>query len=61
MKHPQVGTIKIDEMFDNIAGACHESGQCETNDIEMGGQLIAPGRGCEVRNIKVKLGPNGEY
>jgi hypothetical protein len=48
-------------MFDNIAGACHESGQCETNDIEMDGQLIEPGRGGEVKDIKVILEPDGEY
>jgi hypothetical protein len=48
-------------MFDRLVEICHESGQCETNDIELEGQLIAPGRGGSVDNIKVILGPDGEY
>ncbi|KNG48169.1 hypothetical protein TW65_05077 [Stemphylium lycopersici] len=37
---------------------CHESGQCETNPIELKGQLF---KSESVDDIKVTLGPDGSY
>lgn len=53
-----LGTIKIDDVAGKLAEACHESGQCETNDIEMDGQIISTDT---VNNIKLTLGPDGAY
>ena len=41
-----------------MAPICHESGQCETNDIELTSQLFSSET---VKAIKVTLGPNGNY
>jgi hypothetical protein len=41
-----------------IIPICHTSGQCETNDIELTGQLF---KSESVDDIKVTLGPSGEY
>lgn len=57
----KIGTVKIDEIFEKLGEVCHESGQCETNDITIDGQLIQAGRGGDVSDITVTLGPDGEY
>ena len=41
-----------------IGPICHESGQCETNEIELEGRLTTPD---SINEIKVTLGPDGSY
>jgi len=41
-----------------LAPICHESGQCETNTIDLKALLYSPSR---VDAIKVSLGPDGAY
>lgn len=41
-----------------VGPICHESGQCETNPIELSGTLTKPSR---IDTLKIKLGPDGSY
>ncbi|EOA83352.1 uncharacterized protein SETTUDRAFT_94495 [Exserohilum turcica Et28A] len=43
---------------ESIGPICHESGQCETNEIELEGRLTTPD---SINEIKVTLGPDGSY
>lgn len=53
-----LGTIKIDDIASKLYEVCHESGQCETNDIKMDGQLLSTD---SAENIELTLGPDGSY
>jgi hypothetical protein len=54
----QVGSLTTDEIMAAVIPICHESGQCETNSIELTSYLT---RNRGVDEIKVTLGPDGEY
>ncbi|KAF2245815.1 hypothetical protein BU26DRAFT_488467 [Trematosphaeria pertusa] len=53
-----LGDVTIDDIFAKLGEVCHESGQCETNDIELDGIIWSSNDQTE---IKVTLGPDGEY
>lgn len=44
--------------MDAVVPVCHESGQCETNDIDLKSQLFSSET---VTDIKVTVGPDGSY
>ncbi|KAI2474691.1 hypothetical protein Ptr902_13890 [Pyrenophora tritici-repentis] len=50
----KIGSLTTEAIISAIYPICHESGQCETNDIDLKGMLITPSR---VDAIKVTLGP----
>ncbi|EDU39759.1 hypothetical protein PtrSN002B_001240 [Pyrenophora tritici-repentis] len=54
----KIGSLTTEAIISAIYPICHESGQCETNDIDLKGMLITPSR---VDAIKVTLGPHGAY
>ncbi|KAH7377620.1 hypothetical protein BKA66DRAFT_422058 [Pyrenochaeta sp. MPI-SDFR-AT-0127] len=54
----QIGTLTTDEIIGTVAPICHESGQCETNDLEMKAQLFSSE---SVKNLIITIGPDGEY
>jgi hypothetical protein len=54
----KIGDLKIDDIIGTLAGVCHESGQCETNDIELKSTLWFDNSRPE---LKVTLGPDGTY
>ncbi|EMD63686.1 hypothetical protein GGP41_005676 [Bipolaris sorokiniana] len=54
----QVGSLTPDAIMAAVGPICHESGQCETNPIELSGTLTSSSR---VDPIKVTLGPDGSY
>ncbi|KAF2711938.1 hypothetical protein K504DRAFT_428853 [Pleomassaria siparia CBS 279.74] len=53
-----LGTITIDDVASQLGQACHESGQCETSEISIKGQLLSSST---VNNIVLTLGPSGAY
>ncbi|KAF9731758.1 hypothetical protein PMIN01_10775 [Paraphaeosphaeria minitans] len=53
-----LGDIKINDTKQKPNKACHDSGQCETNDIKMKGQLLSTD---QANNIELTLGPDGSY
>jgi hypothetical protein len=54
----KIGDLKIDDIIGTLAGVCHESGQCETNDVELKSTLWSATSRPE---LKVTLGPDGTY
>lgn len=54
----KIGTLNTDSIMAAISPICHESGQCETNDLELTAQLF---KSESVDDIKVTLGPQGAY
>lgn len=57
----KIGDVKLDDMFAKLAGVCHESGQCETNEIDFSGWWIEAGNNGDMEPITVKMGPSGSY
>lgn len=45
-------------MKQKLDKACHDSGQCETNDIKIKGQILATD---QVDDIELTLAPSGSY
>ena len=56
-----IGTIELDEIFQSLRNACHPTGNCETNDIILKGQLIGEGTTTTVDNVELTLSPHGSY
>lgn len=56
-----IGDIELDEIFESLRNACHTTGNCETNEIVLKGQLIGKGTTTNVKNIELSLWPDGEY
>lgn len=54
----QIGTVTTDEIIGTVAPICHESGQCETNPLEMKSQLFTSE---SVTNLIITISPDGEY
>lgn len=50
--------MTLDTIFGAVAPICHESGQCETNDIELHAQFF---KSESVENLDITIGPDGEY
>jgi hypothetical protein len=48
-------------MFAKLYDACHETGQCETNEITLDGWWQASGLNGEMGPITVTMGPSGAY
>jgi hypothetical protein len=57
----KLGDVDINAMFDALTGACHESGQCETNDITFDGWWQESGLNGEMGPIVVTMDPSGTY
>jgi hypothetical protein len=57
----KLGDVKIEDMFDKLIGACHESGQCETNDITFDGWWQESGLNGDMGPIVVTMDPSGTY
>lgn len=53
-----IGTIELDEIGAKLGEVCRESGQCQTNDITMEGQVLTKET---AENIELTLGPAGAY
>ncbi|PVI04690.1 hypothetical protein DM02DRAFT_518341, partial [Periconia macrospinosa] len=56
-----LANIEVDKIFEKLKDACHKTGNCETNDIVIKGQLIGRGRGSSVDNVELTLEPHGSY
>ncbi|KAH4061665.1 hypothetical protein HBI70_199300 [Parastagonospora nodorum] len=54
----KIGDLNIDAIIHQLAAVCHESGQCETNEIEMKSRFWKSENN---HNLKVTLGPHGTY
>ncbi|CAI6339862.1 unnamed protein product [Periconia digitata] len=56
-----IADIELDDIFQSLRDACHPTGNCETNDIELKGQLIGKGTTTNVKNVELTLSPHGLY
>ncbi|ORY15232.1 hypothetical protein BCR34DRAFT_585137 [Clohesyomyces aquaticus] len=54
----KLGTIKIDEIMDNIGRVCSTQGQCDSTTIDLKGQLISTD---EVISETLSISPDGAY
>ncbi|KAL6711512.1 hypothetical protein ACN47E_004446 [Coniothyrium glycines] len=54
----KIGTLTTDAIIAALNPICHESGQCETNPIDLKSQLFGPDA---VDALKTTLRPDGEY
>ncbi|ORY08484.1 hypothetical protein BCR34DRAFT_11899 [Clohesyomyces aquaticus] len=57
----KLGDVSLDEMFKRMQSVCHESGNCETNDITFDGWYMAPGNNAPMGPIVVTMAPSGSY
>lgn len=56
----KLGTISIDEIIKNLAVACSTQGQCDTNSIEIRGDIINPGLSFTTGET-LTINPSGSY
>ncbi|KAI8931333.1 hypothetical protein NX059_011674 [Plenodomus lindquistii] len=54
----KIGGLPLDDVISQLYTVCHESGQCETNDIELKSMLMSS-EGADA--LKITLGPDGTY
>ncbi|KAI1359127.1 hypothetical protein F5Y08DRAFT_344973 [Xylaria arbuscula] len=56
-----MGTVSVQDIMDILNGACSETGNCDTNEGDVDGQIIDGGRGGEVLDITVTVTPGGAF
>ncbi|OAL01009.1 hypothetical protein IQ06DRAFT_135897 [Phaeosphaeriaceae sp. SRC1lsM3a] len=54
----QIGDLKLDDIIGKLGEVCHESGQCETNDLTLKSTQWSADSNPE---LKITLGPDGTY